>query len=114
MSEAPRRRGKVAPLRASDIARVREQAPAPASGVGNDTTTQTASRVNGGTPKSKFTASLDFDQLDQFDRLAAAARRKLAMQVDKLDVLTALVQLAADDAALRDQMIELIGERKRG
>jgi hypothetical protein len=54
---------------------------------------------------SKFTANLDADTAAEFDGLALAARRKLGRRVDKLDILKALIRLAADDASLRDQII---------
>ncbi|QJY51202.1 hypothetical protein [Pseudonocardia broussonetiae] len=57
---------------------------------------------------SKFTANLDPQLALAFDELAMAARRRLERRVDKLDVLKALIMLAADDASLRDQVINEI------
>ena len=121
MSER-RNRPKTRPLRASDLApKTRTAAAAPETVAASvvESTTPTADRLAVPTAareapaKIKFTASLELDTADSFDLLARAARRKLGRQVAKLDVLTALISLAADDASLRDQMIDLIGERKQ-
>jgi len=55
---------------------------------------------------SKYTALLDVDTAAEFDALALAARRKLGRKVDKSTLMRALIRLAADDASLRDQVID--------
>jgi hypothetical protein len=61
-------------------------------------------------PTIKFTANLDYETSGYFDELASLARRKLYRQVDKVDVLKALIRLASDDGSLRDQVIDEIGK----
>lgn len=58
----------------------------------------------------KYTAVLDDDTTDAFESLTRIARRKLGRHVDKVEVLRALVLLAADDTSLRDQMINGLGQ----
>jgi hypothetical protein len=60
---------------------------------------------------SKFTANLDPKTAAAFDELALVARRKLERRVEKIEVLKALIMLAADDASLRDQEIAEVRER---
>lgn len=59
---------------------------------------------------TKYTALLDDPTAIAFDELALVARRKLGRRVDKSKLLRALILLAADDAALRDQVIDQIGK----
>ena len=59
---------------------------------------------------SKYTALLDADTATEFDGLALAARRKLGRKVDKSALMRALIRLAADDASLRDQVINEVGK----
>lgn len=60
---------------------------------------------------SKYTAVLDDDTRDAFEHLARVARRRLGRHVDRIEVLSALVLLAADDASLRDQVVTMIGKQ---
>lgn len=60
-------------------------------------------------PKTtKYTALLDDQTAVAFDELALVARRKLGRRVDKSQLMRALILLAADDASLRDQLIDQI------
>jgi len=54
----------------------------------------------------KYTAVLDDDTTDAFETLTRVARRRLGRHVDKIEVMRALLLLAADDTSVRDQMIE--------
>lgn len=60
---------------------------------------------------SKYTAVLDDDTLDAFEHLTRIARRRLGRHVDKIEVLSAVLLLAADDVSLRDQVVSAIGDR---
>lgn len=60
---------------------------------------------------SKYTALLDGETAAAFDELALMARRKLGRKVDKSKLLRALILMAADDAAVRDQMFDVVGRR---
>ncbi|WP_139320314.1 hypothetical protein [Pseudonocardia sp. Ae505_Ps2] len=62
---------------------------------------------------SKYTAMLDDDVVDAFEQVTRIARRRLGRHVDKIEVLSALLLLAADDANLRDQVVGTIGARPR-
>ncbi len=62
--------------------------------------------------KIKYTALLDDDTVDAFEQLTRAARRRLQRNVDKVEVMKALIMLAADDVSLRDQMIEEVSGRR--
>lgn len=54
----------------------------------------------------KYTAMLDHDTVDAFDSLTRVARRRLGRHVSKLELLSSLLLLAADDPSLRDQLID--------
>ncbi len=56
--------------------------------------------------KTKYSIQLDDADAVRFDELALVARRKLGRRVDKSELLRALLLLAADDASLRDQVID--------
>lgn len=58
---------------------------------------------------TKYTALLDDLTAVAFDELALIARRKLGRRVDKSQLMRALILLAADDASLRDQVIDQLG-----
>lgn len=58
---------------------------------------------------TKYTALLDDTTAVAFDELALMARRRLGRRVDKSQLMRALILLAADDASLRDQVIDQIG-----
>lgn len=63
---------------------------------------------------SKFTVLLDSSEAADFDQLALHVRRLLGRSVAKGDLLRALVALASDDAALREQLAgELRGQPSR-
>lgn len=55
---------------------------------------------------TKYTALLTLDDAERFDQLATAARRRAGRVIGKADLMRALILLAADDAALRDQVID--------
>lgn len=57
-------------------------------------------------PGIKYTAVLDHDTADAFDSLTRVARRRLGRHVSKLELLSSLLLLAADDPSLRDQLID--------
>lgn len=59
-----------------------------------------------GAPGVKYTAVLDHDTVDAFDALTRTARRRLGRHVSKLELLSSLLLLAADDPSLRDQLID--------
>ncbi|WP_253069047.1 hypothetical protein [Pseudonocardia sp. McavD-2-B] len=61
---------------------------------------------------SKYTAVLDDDTLDAFEQLTRVARRRLGRHVDKVEIFSTLVLLAADDVSLRDQLISAVGGRE--
>src|SRR5690349_3740909 len=65
-----------------------------------------AARDVAGKPLSVYTVRLNPETAASFDELALAARRKLGRRVDKSAIVRALVLLAADDASLRDQLID--------
>lgn len=73
-----------------------------------------AAPVAGGARMSKYTALLDDATAVAFDELALIARRKLGRRVDKSQLIRALILLAADDASLRDQVIDLVDLVARG
>lgn len=79
-------------------------APAPSPAVG----TRKPAKAPAG---SKYTAILDDDTLDAFEHVTRVARRRLGRHVDKIEVLSALLLLAADDVSLRDQVVAAIGDR---
>ncbi|OLM08727.1 hypothetical protein [Pseudonocardia sp. Ae707_Ps1] len=56
----------------------------------------------------KYTAVLDDDTLDAFEQLTRVARRRLGRHVDKVEIFSTLVLLAADDVSLRDQLISAV------
>lgn len=58
---------------------------------------------------TKYTALLDDATGVAFDELALMARRKLGRRIDKSQLMRALILLAADDASLRDQVIDQVG-----
>jgi len=62
---------------------------------------------------SKYTAVLDDDTAAAFDELALRGRRALGRRVEKIELLSTLIMLAADDASLRDQVFALVEERRR-
>lgn len=62
---------------------------------------------------TKYTALLDDPTAVAFDELALIARRKLGRRVDKSQLMRALILLAADDASLRDQVIDQIGRAEQ-
>lgn len=57
-------------------------------------------------PMTKYTALLDLDTAEAFDGLAVAARRHTGKTVGKAEIMRALILLAADDAALRAQVLD--------
>lgn len=59
----------------------------------------------------KYTAVLDHDTVDAFDALTRTARRRLSRHVSKLELLSSLLLLAADDPSLRDQLIDSLNRR---
>lgn len=60
----------------------------------------------------KYTAVLDHDTVDAFDALTRTARRRLGRHVSKLELLSSLLLLAADDPSLRDQLIDSLSHRR--
>src|SRR4051794_10054557 len=89
------RASMVAPVRPSASAADVASAAAPA-GVGDKAKPKT----------TKYSIQLDDGDALRFDELALVARRKLGRRVDKSELLRALLLLAADDASLRDQLID--------
>lgn len=76
-----------------------------------DTRTRRAASPAAAEQPSKYTALLDPTTAAAFDELALAARRALGRKVDKSQLMRALIMLTADDASLRDQMIEQLRHR---
>jgi hypothetical protein len=62
---------------------------------------------------TKYSANLDADTAAEFDSLALIARRKLGRRVEKVEIMKALIRLAADDASLRDQVISEVEKAGR-
>lgn len=61
---------------------------------------------------SKYTVKFRPDTAAEFDALALRCRRRLNRRVDKSEIVTALIRLAADDASLADQIISELGQHK--
>jgi hypothetical protein len=59
---------------------------------------------------TKYTALLDLDTADAFDGLARAARRHTGKTVGKAEIMRALILLAADDATLRQQVLDQLAK----
>jgi hypothetical protein len=55
---------------------------------------------------SKYTVLLDGETAAAFDELALIARRRTGVRIEKSALLRVLIRLAADDAALREQVID--------
>ena len=53
---------------------------------------------------SKFTVKLERAHAEQFDALVLAARRSLGRRVDKSEILRVLIDVMAEDAALRAEV----------
>ena len=87
---------------------VRLSAPAPADEPTPETTPAPApARPPKEKPvTTKYTALLTLDDAERFDQLATHARRRAGRVIGKADLMRALILLAADDAALRDQVID--------
>lgn len=65
-------------------------------------------------PESKFTVLLSPEDAVTFDELAARMRRMLGgRRVAKGELVRALVALAADDAALREQLVRELETKTR-
>lgn len=65
-------------------------------------------------PESKFTVLLSPEDAVTFDELAARMRRMLGgRRVAKGELVRALVALAADDAALREQLVRELEAKAR-
>lgn len=62
---------------------------------------------------SKFTVNLDPRDAEDFDALVLTARRALGRRVDKSEIVRALIALMGRDAALRQEVHELIGDVRR-
>lgn len=60
-----------------------------------------------GTPSiwSKYTVKFRHEDAATFDALALRCRRRLNRRVDKSEIVTVLIRLAADDAALAEQLV---------
>lgn len=61
---------------------------------------------------SKYTTLLDADTATAFDELALTARKALGRKVDKSRIVRELIMLAADDASLREQLIDQIRDQQ--
>lgn len=113
---APRpRAGQRRPLRAAVTAtatRPVTEALAPAPETLEPASAPTPATTAGKPDKrpNKYTVLLDDRTAVAFDELALVARRKLGRRVDKSALLRALILLAADDASLRDQVIDHVGK----
>lgn len=59
---------------------------------------------------SKYTVKFRPDDAATFDALALRCRRRLNRRVDKSEIVTVLIRLAADDASLVDQLIGELGQ----
>lgn len=70
--------------------------------------TPSTARVTEKARTTKYTALLDDATGVAFDELALMARRKLGRRIDKSQLMRALILLAADDASLRDQVIDQV------
>ena len=57
---------------------------------------------------TRYTLNLDKESYRVFDGLMFAARRQLGGRVDKSELIRALLLLAADDASLREQVIQQV------
>lgn len=60
----------------------------------------------------KYSLQLDEDTSEVFDDLVKKARRRLGRHVDKAMIVRAVLGLMADDASLRDQVIDEVGRRE--
>jgi hypothetical protein len=65
-----------------------------------------APATKGKPPMTKYTALLTLDDADKFDELAKAARRRVGRAIGKADLMRALILLAADDASVKEQVID--------
>lgn len=61
---------------------------------------------------SKYTTLLDAATATAFDELALTARKALGRKVDKSTLVRELIMLAADDASLREQLIDQIRDEQ--
>ena len=63
--------------------------------------------------RTKYTTMMDEQTRDALDRLGRAAKGQRRRHVDGAELLSALILLAADDAALRDQVIATLPATSR-
>src|SRR3954451_11847970 len=99
--------GKAARPRASQALRASMVPPVPPSIPAEPAALAAAPAGVGDKPKTtKYSIQLDDSDALRFDELALVARRRLGRRVDKSELLRALLLLAADDASLRDQLID--------
>lgn len=71
------------------------------------------STAQAGPRQSKFTVNLDARDAEDFDRLVLTARRALGRRVDKSEIVRALIAMMGRDAALRQEVHELIRDVRR-
>jgi hypothetical protein len=62
---------------------------------------------------SKFTVNLEPRDAEDFDALVLTARRALGHRVDKSEIVRALIALMGRDAALRQEVHELIRDARQ-
>lgn len=117
---ARRQDGKTARPRASQALRASMLAPAerpatPVAAVAPVTAERApAAAAEAEKPRmTKYTALLDDATGVAFDELALVARRKLGRKVDKSELVRVLILLTADDASLRDQVIDQLAAATR-
>lgn len=55
---------------------------------------------------SKYTAVLDGEMTDRYDRLVIDARRRTGKRVTRANLLRAMLRLLDDDQAIREQVLD--------
>jgi hypothetical protein len=114
-----RKRQAVAPLRAADLAKTRQQSPPVVERSAPEVERRPADAV---TPvvaattelperKIKYSQNMDESVHENLELIVRLSRRSLRRHVTKAQVLDALINRCADDASLRDQIIDDLGSR---
>lgn len=112
-----RKRQAVAPLRAADLAKTRQQQQAPpavepvaAPPEVEQRPAEAPTPVNAATTtpgrRIKYSQNMDEAVYDNIELVVRLSRRSLHRHVTKAEVLDALINRCADDASLRDQIID--------
>lgn len=114
-----RKRHAVAPLRAADLAKVRQQQGSAVESqpeVEQPPAAAVATPVNAATTelperKIKYSQNMDEAVHENLELVVRLARRSLRRHVTKAQVLDVLINRCADDASLRDQIIDDLAGR---